>query len=42
VVVYQPGSRYWAFQWSETAIYVLLALLLAGFCTWWINRRLSR
>jgi ABC-type transport system involved in multi-copper enzyme maturation permease subunit len=41
VVTYQPGSRYWAFQWSETAIYVLLALLLAGFCTWWINRRLS-
>jgi ABC-type transport system involved in multi-copper enzyme maturation permease subunit len=42
VVIYQPASRYWAFQWSETAIYLLLALLLAGFCTWWINRRLSR
>ena len=42
VVVYQPGSRYWAFQWLETAIYLLLALLLAGFCTRWINRRLSR
>jgi ABC-type transport system involved in multi-copper enzyme maturation permease subunit len=42
VVIYQPASRYWAFQWSETAIYVLLALLLAGFCTWWISRRLSR
>ena len=42
VVVYQPGSRYWAFQWLETAIYLLLALLLAGFCTWWIDRRLSR
>lgn len=42
VVVYQPGSRYWAFQWLETAIYLLLALLLAGFCTWWINRRLTR
>jgi ABC-type transport system involved in multi-copper enzyme maturation permease subunit len=41
VVVYQPGSRYWAFQWLETAIYLLLALLLAGFCTWWINRRAS-
>jgi ABC-type transport system involved in multi-copper enzyme maturation permease subunit len=41
VVVYQPGSRYWAFQWLETAIYLLLALLLAGFCTWWINRRTS-
>jgi ABC-type transport system involved in multi-copper enzyme maturation permease subunit len=42
VVIYQPGSRYWAFQWLETAIYLLLALLLAGFCTWRINRRLSR
>jgi ABC-type transport system involved in multi-copper enzyme maturation permease subunit len=42
VVVYQPGSRYWAFQWLETAIYLLLALLLAGFCTWWIDRRLGR
>ena len=42
VVIYQPGSRYWAFQWLETAIYLLLALLFAGFCTWWINRRLSR
>jgi ABC-type transport system involved in multi-copper enzyme maturation permease subunit len=42
VVIYQPASRYWAFQWSETAIYLLLALLLAGFCTWWISRRLSR
>jgi ABC-type transport system involved in multi-copper enzyme maturation permease subunit len=42
VVIYQPGSRYWAFQWLETAMYLLLALLLAGFCAWWINRRLSR
>jgi hypothetical protein len=42
VVVYQPGSRYWAFQWLETTLYLLLAFILAGFCTWWINRRLSR
>jgi hypothetical protein len=42
VVTYQPASRYWAFQWSETALYLLLALLLAGFCTWWVNRRLTR
>ena len=36
-VTYQPASRYWAFQWTETAIYLALALALAGFCFWWIR-----
>jgi ABC-type transport system involved in multi-copper enzyme maturation permease subunit len=36
-VTYQPASRYWAFQWVETAIYVVLALVLEGFCFWWIR-----
>jgi hypothetical protein len=40
-VSYQPASRYWAFQWTETAIYVVLAMALAGYCFWRINRRLS-
>ena len=31
-VTYQPAIRYWAFQWTETAIYLALALLLAGLC----------
>lgn len=31
-VTYQPASRYWAFQWIETAIYLAFALLLAGLC----------
>jgi hypothetical protein len=31
-VSYQPASRYWAFQWLETAIFLLLALALAGIC----------
>jgi hypothetical protein len=31
-LTYQPGSRYWAFEWIETAIYLALALLLAGLC----------
>lgn len=40
-VTYQPTSRYWAFQWTETAIYVALALALAGYCFWRIRRRVS-
>jgi hypothetical protein len=40
-VTYQPASRYWAFQWVETAIYLTLALALAGFSFWWINRNRS-
>ena len=38
-VTYQPASRYWAFQWIETAIYLALALALAGFCLWRIGPR---
>jgi hypothetical protein len=40
-VTYQPASRYWAFQWTETAIYVAFALALAGYCFWRLRRRLS-
>lgn len=38
---YQPLERFWPFQWIETGIYALLTLGLAGFCLWWIRRRLS-
>ena len=41
VQVYQPDSRYWPFQWYETAIFVSLALILTGFCFWWVRRHLS-
>ncbi|HEX9034984.1 MAG TPA: ABC transporter permease subunit [Streptosporangiaceae bacterium] len=37
-LVYQPASRYWAFQWYETAIFLAIALALAGFSVWWIKR----
>ena len=37
-ITYQPASRYWRFQATETAIYLALALALAGCCF----RRLSR
>jgi hypothetical protein len=40
-VTYQPGSRYWAFQWTETAIYLAVAVALAGYCFRRLNRRLS-
>jgi len=40
-VTYQPASRYWTFQWTETAIYLALALALAGYCFWRLGRRLT-
>jgi hypothetical protein len=39
LVTYQPASRYWAFQWYETAIFLTLSLVLAGVCFWWVRRR---
>jgi hypothetical protein len=38
-LLYQPGSRYWPFQWTETGLFTLVALLLVGFCYWWIVGR---
>jgi hypothetical protein len=40
-VSYQPSSRFWSFQWYETAIYAGLALGLAGFCLWWLRHRFA-
>jgi hypothetical protein len=41
LVLYQPASRFWAFQWYETAIFLALALALTGFCFWWVRNRLA-
>jgi ABC-type transport system involved in multi-copper enzyme maturation permease subunit len=41
VVTYQPASRFWAFQWYETGLYLAAALVLAAFCVWRVRRRLS-
>ena len=40
-VVYQPASRYWPFQWAELGVSAALALALAAFSAWWIQRRLA-
>jgi hypothetical protein len=40
-ISYQPASRFWALQWVETAIYLILALGLTWYCFWRVDRRLS-
>jgi hypothetical protein len=40
VTVYQPSNRYWPFQGYETALFLGLALMLTGFCFWWVRNRL--
>ncbi len=40
LLTYQPGDRYWVFQWYELAIFMLLALLLVGVCFWWMRHRI--
>jgi hypothetical protein len=36
-VVYQPGSRYWPFQWIETGLFAGVAALLVAFAYWWLR-----
>jgi ABC-type transport system involved in multi-copper enzyme maturation permease subunit len=38
-VVYQPASRYWAYQWYETGIWLALAAALSAVCFWRIRTR---
>jgi hypothetical protein len=40
-VTYQPASRYWPFQWTETGLYLALGLALSGYCFRRLNRRRS-
>jgi hypothetical protein len=37
-VTYQPGDRYWTFQWWELALFVLAAALLCGFAFYRLRR----
>lgn len=41
LITYQPLSRYWPLQWYETLIFTGLAVVLAGFCFWWVRRSLT-
>ncbi len=41
MVLYQPANRFWAFQTYETLLFVILSAALAGFCVWWVRRRLN-
>jgi hypothetical protein len=38
VLTYQPANRFWPLQGAETACLTAVALLLAAFCYWWVNR----
>ncbi|MET7425528.1 transmembrane transport protein [Dactylosporangium sp. NPDC005555] len=38
---YQPGDRYWPFQWIELTAFLVLTLLLTGIGFLWIRRRLN-
>ncbi len=38
---YQPASHYWPLQWSETGMFLALALALTCYCFWRLNRRRS-
>jgi hypothetical protein len=41
-IAYEPASRYWPLQWIETGIFLALALVLVGSCSWRLRRRRTR
>ncbi len=41
VIAYQPANRYWPFQIYETALFIVLALALAGLSLLWVRRHLT-
>jgi hypothetical protein len=40
-VVYHPPSAFWPLQWAETAMFLVMSVLLAGLCLRWTRHRLS-
>jgi hypothetical protein len=41
LLTYQPASRFWAFQWHETAIFAVLTAAIIAFSFWWLLHRIS-
>lgn len=41
LVVYQPASHYWPLQWSESGLFLGLAVILGVTCFWLVRRPLS-
>ncbi|GIF48808.1 hypothetical protein DFJ67_0943 [Asanoa ferruginea] len=39
VITYQPGDRYWTFQWWELALFLVLTALLCGYAHHRLRRR---
>lgn len=39
VITYQPASRFWAFQGIESGLFLVLAVGLVAFATWWVLAR---
>ncbi len=39
LVTYQPDSRFWPLQWTETVIYLAASAGLGGICVWRIRRK---
>jgi hypothetical protein len=40
-LTYHPANHFWPLQWTEAGVFAAIAVLLAGFCFWWIRRRLT-
>ena len=40
-VTYQPGSRFWPFQWAELGVFVAASLALGALTYWWLQRQFA-
>jgi hypothetical protein len=36
---YVPAARFWALQWRELGVLIVISLAVAALCGWWIRRR---
>jgi hypothetical protein len=41
VASFQPGSRFWPFQWLEMGVFIVAALALGGLAYWGLRRRFT-